>query len=45
MLINTENNQSVVVGLLCENKEIINFENDEWIEIVGEITKGKYHNS
>ena len=34
MLINTENNQSVVVGFLCENKEI-----------VGEITKGKYHNS
>ncbi len=45
MLINTENNQSVVVGFLCENKEIKNFENDEWIEIVGEITKGKYHNS
>ena len=45
MLINTENNQSVVVGFLCENKEIKHFENDEWIEIVGEITKGKYHNS
>ena len=45
MLINTENNQSVVVGFLCENKEIKKFENDEWIEIVGEITKGKYHNS
>ena len=37
MLINTE--------FLCENKEIKKFENDEWIEIVGEITKGKYHNS
>ena len=34
-----------VVGFLCENKEIKKFENDEWIEIVGEITKGKYHNS
>ena len=44
MLINTENNQSVVVGFLCENKETKHFENDEWIEIVGEITKGKYHN-
>ena len=28
-----------------QNKEIKKFENDEWIEIVGEITKGKYHNS
>ena len=45
MLINNENNQSVVVGFLCENKETKHFENDEWIEIVGEITKGKYHNS
>lgn len=45
MIINSENNQSVVVGFLCESKEIKKFENDEWIEIVGEITKGKYHNS
>lgn len=45
MIINSENNQSVVVGFLCESKEIKRFENDEWIEIVGEITKGKYHNS
>ena len=45
MFINESKTQSVVVGFLCENKEIKNFENDEWIEIVGEITKGKYHNS
>lgn len=45
MIINSENNQSVVVGFLCESKEIKKFENDEWVEIVGEITKGKYHNS
>lgn len=45
MIINNEKNQSVVVGFLCESKNIKEYENDEWVEIEGEITKGKYHNS
>lgn len=35
--------QSVIVGFLCETDEAKNFENNTWIEITGEITKGDYH--
>ncbi|MBQ9659317.1 MAG: hypothetical protein IJV31_11270 [Clostridia bacterium] len=37
-------NQSVVVGFLSEFDNISSFEDGSWIEIVGTITKGKYHN-
>ena len=35
--------QTVVVGFLCQSKEIKNFKDNSWIEIEGEITKGDYH--
>lgn len=35
--------QTVVVGFLCESHETCNYENNTWIEIEGEITKGNYH--
>ena len=37
-------NETYVVGFLCEYKKAKNFGNNEWVEITGEITKGKYHN-
>lgn len=35
--------QTVIVGFLCEYDEIKQYEDNIWIEIVGEITKGNYH--
>ena len=35
--------QSVVVGFLCEYENANNFENNTWVEVTGEITKGDYH--
>lgn len=35
--------QSVIVGFLCESEKAKNFENETWVEITGEITKGDYH--
>lgn len=34
---------SVVVGFLCECENAKEFENEAWIELTGEITKGNYH--
>lgn len=42
MIINSKN-QTVVVGFLCECDTAKNFENNTWVEITGEITKGNYH--
>lgn len=39
----SSNYQSVVVGFLCEYKDICNFTDGTWVEISGEITKGNYH--
>ena len=39
----TQTMQTVVVGFLCNSKEAKNFENNTWVEITGEITKGDYH--
>jgi len=44
MLINEEQTQSVVVGLLNEYKDAKNFKDGEWVEVTGIIEKGKYHN-
>ena len=44
MFINEEKTQSVVVGFLSEYKEVQNFKDGEWVEIIGVIEKGKYHN-
>mgnify|MGYP003375536892 FL=1 len=35
--------QSVVVGFLCEYDKAKNFDNNTWVEVTGEITKGDYH--
>ena len=44
MLINEEGTQSVVVGFLSEYKDAKNLKDGEWIEVIGTIEKGKYHN-
>ena len=36
-------NESLIVGFLCDSKKTKNFENNTWVEIIGEITKGYYH--
>ena len=36
--------QSFVVGFLSEYDKIRDFEDGSWVEIIGTITKGKYHN-
>lgn len=38
------NSQAFVVGFLCEYDGISDFEDGSWVEIVGTVTKGKYHN-
>ena len=42
MIINNQS-QSLIVGFLCNYEEIKNYEDNCWIEITGEITKGTYH--
>ena len=44
MLINKEQTQSVVVGFLSEYKDLQNIQDGEWVEIIGTIEKGRYHN-
>ena len=39
------NNQTVVVGFLCSYDNTSNLEEYSWVNITGEITKGKYNNS
>lgn len=36
--------QAYVVGFLCEYDGISAFDDGSWVEIVGSVTKGKYHN-
>lgn len=35
--------QTLIVGFLCNYKDAKNFEDEAWVEITGEITKGSYH--
>ena len=44
MLINEQRTQSVVVGFLSEYKNAKDFEDGEWVELIGTIEIGKYHN-
>lgn len=37
-------NQSVIVGFMCESEDIINFSDFDWINIVGTIDKTIYNN-
>ena len=39
------NNQTLIVGFLCEANNISEFEQYSWVTISGEITKGYYNNA
>lgn len=39
----SSNNQSLVVGFLCDYKNAKQFNDGCWVEITGKITKGDYH--
>ncbi len=39
------NNQTLIIGFLCEYDGIISYDEYSWVEITGEITKGYYNNS
>ena len=42
MVINKEND-TVIVGFLCKNKNAIKYKDHAWVEITGTIQKGFYH--
>lgn len=42
MLVSSDN-QTLIVGFLCNCKNANNFANNSWVEITGKITKGSYH--
>ena len=42
MLISSDN-QTLIVGFLCDCKSAKNFENNSWVEITGKIKEGYYH--
>lgn len=44
MFINDEKTQTVVIGFLSEYKEADDFKDATWVNIIGVIEKGKYHN-
>ena len=35
--------QTLIVGFLCDSKKANDFENESWVELTGEVTKGNYH--
>ncbi len=39
----SNDNQTVVVGFLCDCKNASEFSDNTWINITGKITKGNYH--
>ncbi len=42
-MIISNQSHTLIVGFLCNCDEIKKYEDNTWIEIVGEITKGNYH--
>ena len=42
-MIISSDNQTLVVGFLCDCKKTEDYENNTWVEVTGEITKGNYH--
>lgn len=42
---NIGNNQTLIVGFLCSYDNAKEFSTYTWVNITGEITKGKYNNS
>ena len=39
----SSDNQTVVVGFLCDYKNASEFSDNTWVDITGKITKGNYH--
>jgi len=44
MKLNKNSNETFVVGFLCDFEGAKNYKDNEWVEIIGEVTKDKYHN-
>jgi len=44
MKLDKTSNETFVVGFLCDFEGVKNFKDNEWVEIIGEVTKDKYHN-
>ena len=42
-MIISSDNQSLVVGFLCDCKSAKEYNDNDWVEITGKITKGNYH--
>lgn len=42
-MLTSSSNKTLIVGFLCDYKKAKNFDDDIWVEITGEITKGDYH--
>ncbi len=42
-MIVSNQNQTLIVGFLCNCDEIKSYTDNTWVEITGEITKGNYH--
>ncbi len=42
-MIISSDNQTVVVGFLCDYKDANKFADNTWVDITGKITKGDYH--
>lgn len=42
-MIVSSDNQTLIVGFLCNCKTANNFDDNSWVEITGKITKGSYH--
>ena len=42
-MIVSSNYQSVIVGFLCECDNAKDFDDEVWVQVTGEITKGNYH--
>ena len=42
-MIVSSDNQTLVVGFLCDYKNASEFSDNTWVEITGKITKGDYH--
>ena len=43
MIVSSNSSQYLVVGFLCECDNAKDFDDESWVEVTGEITKGNYH--
>lgn len=42
-MLTSSSTKTLIVGFLCDFKKAKDFEDNTWVEITGEITKGEYH--